>query len=71
MGLFQHRPEEEESQWTLPSEPVEHDAADILDAAPSVDSLMLGMPNPATSIVFPVAAPAPEASDVASGEPED
>ncbi len=71
MGLFQHRPEEEENQWTLPSEPIEHDAADVLDAVPSADSLMFGLENPSVSIVFPVAPPAPEAADVASADPED
>lgn len=71
MGLFQHRPEEEENQWTLPSEPIERDAADVLDAAPAVDPLTLGLENPSVSIVFPVAPPAPEAADVASAEPED
>lgn len=71
MGLFQSRPEEEQAPWALPSEPLERDGVDVLDDAPAIDPLAIGLANPVTSIVFPVAPPAPEASDVASGEPED
>lgn len=73
MGLFQHRPEEEENQWTLPSEPLDHDQADVLDSAPAVDPLALGFGDATavSSIVFPVAPPAPEAAIIESGEPKD
>lgn len=74
MGLFQHRPEEEEKQWAgLPSEPRELGAADVLDAAPAVDPLTLGLGDAAavSSIVFPVAPPAPEAVVIESAEPKD
>ena len=74
MGLFQHRPEEEEKQWAgLPSEPREHGAADVLDAAPSVDPLSLGFGDDGgsvQSILFPVAPPPPAAVVIESGEPE-
>lgn len=73
MGLFQHRPEEEEKQWAgLPSEPREHGAADTLDAAPTVDPLSvgLGLGGETTSIVFPVAPPPPAAFAVENREPE-
>jgi hypothetical protein len=71
MGLFQHRPEEEENQWTLPSEPLERSEADLLGEVPSSDAIDLAFGNPVTSIVFPVAPPAPEAADAETGEPED
>ncbi len=73
MGLFQQRPEEEEQQWALPSEPLERSDADLLDTAPAVDPLTLGLGAPASvsSIVFPVAPPAPEAATVENSDPED
>ncbi|SDS64902.1 hypothetical protein SAMN04489809_2335 [Microbacterium paraoxydans] len=73
MGLFQQRPEEEEKQWGLPSEPLETSAADTLDAAPTVDPLTLGLDTPSSvsSIVFPVAPPAPEAASTENADPED
>ena len=30
MGLFQHRKDDEENQWTLPSEPLVREGADVL-----------------------------------------
>ncbi|GAA1145480.1 MULTISPECIES: hypothetical protein [Microbacterium] len=71
MGLFQHRPEEEENQWVLPSEPLDRDAADVLDAVPSADPLSLGFEGQVTSIVFPVAPVLPEAGADETGEPKD
>lgn len=73
MGLFQQRPEEEEQQWALPSEPLERSEAELLDTAPAVDPLTLGLGAPASvsSIVFPVAPPAPEAASTDNADPED
>ncbi|MCK2035322.1 hypothetical protein KZC51_04155 [Microbacterium sp. SSW1-49] len=72
MGLFQQRPEEEENQWAgLPSEPLEREGADVLDAAPSVDPMALGLGASVSSIVFPVTPPAPAAVSIESREPED
>lgn len=71
MGLFQQRSEEDENQWVLPSEPLARSEADMLGEVPSVDSIDFAFGNPVTSIVFPVAPPAPEAADAATGEPED
>lgn len=71
MGLFQHRPEEEENQWVLPSEPLERDQADLLGEVPNADPFDLAFGNPVTSIVFPVAPPAPAADDTETGEPND
>jgi hypothetical protein len=75
MGLFQHKPEEEESPWSLPSEPLERSEAEVLDAAPAVDPLVLGLGLGATSsvssIVFPVAPPAPDAPATENDEPEE
>lgn len=62
------------TQWAgLPSEPREHGAADVLDAAPAVDPLTLGFGDAGvvSSIVFPVAPPAPEAAIIESAEPKD
>jgi hypothetical protein len=72
MGLFQHRPEEEENQWAgLPSEPLEREGADVLDVVPAVDPMALGLGASVSSIVFPVAVPAPAADSVESGEPDE
>ena len=78
MGLFQQRSEEEENQWVLPSEPLEREAADALDAAPAVDPMDLGVglglglgdPASVSSIVFPVAPVLTEPGSDESGEPE-
>lgn len=74
MGLFQHRPEEEENQWTLPSEPLERSESEVLETAPSVDPLSVGLGIESTgsvsSIVFPVAPPAPSAVSIEDREPE-
>lgn len=74
MGLFQHRPEEEENQWTLPSEPVERSESEVLETSPTVDPLSLGMGlesgGSVTSIVFPAAPPSPSAVSIENREPE-
>lgn len=73
MGLFQQRSEDEEKQWAgLPSEPRETGVADVLDAAPAVDPFSLGFGGAAdvSSIVFPVAPPAPDAFSIENREPE-
>jgi hypothetical protein len=54
MGLFQNRPEEQENQWKLPSEPFERTESDLLDVAPPVDPLALGLGAGVTSITFPL-----------------
>jgi len=71
MGLSQHRPEEEENQWVLPSEPLERSEADLLDEVPSVDSIDLAFGNPVTSIVFPVAPALLDGDGTETGEPEE
>lgn len=72
MGLFQHRPEEQENQWAgLPSEPLEQGAADALDTAPSIDPMTLGLGAEVSSIVFPVTPPPPAAFSIENREPED
>ncbi|MEV7610839.1 hypothetical protein AB0N61_15245 [Microbacterium sp. NPDC089320] len=73
MGLFQQRTDDEENQWKLPSEPLERSESDVLSAATAVDPLTLGLglDSPAvSSIVFPVAPPAPEATSIENGEPD-
>jgi len=70
MGLFQQRKDEEENQWTLPSEPLDRERTDILDEAPPVDPMALGLGVDVSSIVFPVAPPAPDAVTVEDREPE-
>jgi len=72
MGLFQHRPEEQENVWAgLPAEPrgVE-DAIDNLSVT-AIDPLTVGLGASYSSIVFPVAPPAPEAAVIENAEPED
>ena len=66
MGLFQQRPEEEEKQWALPSEPLERGESDVLGTAPALDPLSIGLGAEASgdlsSVLFPVAPPVPEAA---------
>ncbi|WP_314428192.1 hypothetical protein [uncultured Microbacterium sp.] len=75
MGLFQQRPEEQDTEWALPSEPIERAEAEVLPTTPTVDPLSLGMGlesgGSVTSIVFPAAPPAPEAVTAEDREPED
>lgn len=74
MGLFQQRPEEEEKQWALPSEPHERGASDVLDTAPELDPLSIGLGaetgGSVSSIVFPVAPPVPSTEN-REPDPED
>ncbi|QTV78998.1 hypothetical protein [Microbacterium sp. NIBRBAC000506063] len=72
MGLFQQKPEEHQVEWAgLPSEPLDpKSAAEALEEAPAVDPFALGFES-TTIVAFPVAPPAPEASDAATAEPED
>lgn len=75
MGLFQQRSDDEENQWTLPSEPLERSESEVLDTAPIVDPLSLGLGLGAgasiSSVAFPVAPPAPEAFSTENREPDD
>lgn len=72
MGLFQHRPEEEENQWAgLPSEPLDRGTADTLDTAPSVDPLSIGLGAEVSSIVFPVTPPPPAEFEIENREPDE
>ncbi|MCK2029824.1 hypothetical protein [Microbacterium galbinum] len=72
MGLFQHRPEEEENQWAgLPSEPLERDGVDAIATTPAVDPLSIGLGAELGSIVFPVAPPAPSAVSTENREPDE
>ncbi|MCK8476088.1 hypothetical protein [Microbacterium aurugineum] len=76
MGMFQQKPEEEQSPWALPSEPVKRSEAEVLGEEPAVDPLSLGLGFGATtevsSIVFPIAEPAAEpVGDYEAEEPVD
>ncbi|MGG1908202.1 hypothetical protein AB1285_13645 [Microbacterium sp. NRRL B-14842] len=66
-------PRKKRSSGGLPSEPLESSPADTLDAAPALDPLTLGLDTPSSvsSIVFPVAPPAPEAESTENADPED
>ncbi|KIP93743.1 hypothetical protein RU09_05260 [Microbacterium sp. MEJ108Y] len=74
MGLFQQRTDEEENQWTLPSEPLERTESEVLDEVPAVDPLSIGLGlgpgESVSSVAFPVAPPAPESSSTENGEPD-
>lgn len=72
MGLFSQRKDEENTWAALPGEPrAPQDAADVLDTSSGIDPLEVGLTANYTSIVFPVAAPAPEAADTADAAPKD
>lgn len=74
MGLFQQRPEEQENEWALPSEPLERPESEVLHEAPTVDPLSIGLglgPGASlSSVAFPLAPPAPTASSIENREPE-
>lgn len=74
MGLFQHKPEEEEAPWALPSEPLERSESEVLDTAPAVDPLSIGLgaetSGELSSVLFPVAPPAPAAASIENAEPD-
>src|SRR5699024_3004906 len=56
----------------IPSDPLrEKSTAESLDEAPAVDPFAIGLGGQTTSLVFPVAAPTPEAADATTGEPGD
>lgn len=75
MGLFQQKPEEQENQWVLPSEPLERSESDLLDTAPVVDPLSIGLgaetSGDLSSVLFPVAPPVPETTSADEAEPLD
>lgn len=75
MGLFQQKPEEEENQWVLPSEPLERSESEVLDTAPVVDPLSIGLgaetSGDLSSVFFPVAPPMPGATATENREPQD
>lgn len=74
MGLFQQRTDEEENQWTLPSEPLERSESEVLDEVLAVDPLSIGLGLgegvSVSSVAFPVALPAPESFSVENREPD-
>ncbi|WP_300265531.1 hypothetical protein [Microbacterium sp.] len=72
MGLFQQGPKHDQQDWAgLPSEPRDDDGVETLDHRPTVDPLSVGLGGPVSSIVFPVAPPAPDAVSIENREPED
>jgi hypothetical protein len=70
MGLFTQKPQEPSAWAALPGEPLdEADPVERLDEAPALDPMDIGVGAKYTTMVFPVAPPAPEAADVTDGEP--
>lgn len=69
MGLFSQKQQEPGAWAALPGEPLdEHGVAERLDEAPSLDLMDVGLTAKYTTVVFPVAPPAPEAADVTDGD---
>ncbi len=70
--MFTQRPEDDEGAWAaLPGEPLTTDAADTLPAS-GIDPFAMDLVSTTVeSIVFPVAPPAPEASDFSDAAPKD
>ena len=66
MGLFTQKPQEPSAWAALPGEPLETSASERLDEAPPVDPMDIGVGAQYSTVVFPVKAPAPEATDVAT-----
>lgn len=70
MGLFSQKQQEPGAWAALPGEPLDEQATERLDEAPAMDLMDIGIGAKYTTMVFPVAAPAPEAEDTSeSGEP--
>lgn len=66
MGLFTQKPQEPSAWASLPGEPLdETNPSERLDEAPSIDPMDVGLSAQYSTVVFPLAAPAPEAADVA------
>lgn len=72
MGVFSQRPEEELRQWGgLPSEPRDHEGVDQLSDAPTVDPMDVGLGAQYSTVVFPVAAPAPAVTETTNADAGD
>lgn len=71
MGLFSQRPQDPGPWASLPGEPRDPDAVDTLGVEETVDPLEVGLGAQTTSIVFPVAPPAPEAAETADAQPKE
>ncbi|MFC7788151.1 hypothetical protein ACU045_04125 [Microbacterium sp. MAHUQ-60] len=70
MGLFSQKQQEPGAWAALPGEPLEEHANERLDEVPGADLMDVGLGAKYTTMVFPVAAPAPEAEDTSeTGEP--
>lgn len=66
MGLFTQKPQEPSAWAALPGEPLDETSpTERLDEAPSLDLMDVGLSSQYSTIVFPVKAPSPEATDVA------
>ncbi|MEJ1089777.1 hypothetical protein WDU99_15790 [Microbacterium sp. Mu-80] len=71
MGLFTQKPQEPSAWAALPGEPLnETDTTERLDEAPNLDLMDVGLGAKYSTVVFPVAPPAPEAADTAENEGE-
>ncbi|UWF77626.1 hypothetical protein [Microbacterium neungamense] len=71
MGVFSERPEQQRQDWAgLPSEPYDvTDPPERLDEAPRLAPDDLGLGAQYSSVVIPVAPPAPEAADASDSGP--
>jgi len=66
MGLFTQKPQEPSAWAALPGEPLDETSPTArLDEAPSLDLMDVCLSAQYSTIVFPVKAPSPEATDVA------
>ena len=71
MGLFTQKPQEPSAWAALPGELLdETDSTERLDEAPNLDLMDVGLGAKYSTVVFPVAPPAPEAADTAENEGE-
>ena len=70
MGLFSQKQQEPGAWAALPGEPLEEKANERLDEVPTIDMTDIGLGAKYTTMVFPVAAPAPEAEDTSENDGE-
>lgn len=70
MGLFSQKQQEPSTWAALPGEPLDEAKNSRLEEVPNADLLDIGLGAKYTTMVFPVAPPAPEAEDTSENDGE-
>lgn len=70
MGLFSQKQQEPSTWAALPGEPLDEAKNERLEEVPNADLMDIGLGANYTTVVFPVAPPAPEAADTSETDGE-